>query len=324
MLTGAVTSATAADPRAWRRIVAAFLLIGAAHVLVGRTTHALHVIHLVFGAAYLLPIVAAAAWLGRRQAVLLAVASGAVYLLHAGVPWTDERMESANRALLAAVFIFVGAVAGTLVEAAERERQARREVERVAQRDAMVQSLAGLSGALRERDDGTAAHCERVASVAARLGLAMGLPSDRVHLLRLAAVVHDVGKIGVRDDVLLKPGALTQEERLRIERHPRIAAQILRPIRGAEEIAEIVSCHHECLDGSGYPEGLVGERIPLLARVLSVADVYAALLERRPYKEGLPPEAVLPRMRALEGKLDPSCLAALERLVASGGLADVS
>lgn len=324
MRAGPATSATKANPSAWRRIGSAFLAVGAAHVLVGRVTHGQHVIHLVFGAAYLLPIVAAAAWLGRRQAVLLAAASGAVYLLHAGVAWAAEPMESANRALLAAVFIFVGAVAGTLVEAAERERRARREVERLAQRDAMVQSLASLSGALRERDDGTAAHCERVARVAARLGLALGLPSDRVHLLRLAAVVHDVGKIGVRDDVLLKPGELTQEERLRIERHPGIAAQILRPIKGAEELAEIVSCHHECLDGSGYPEGLEGDRIPLLARVLSVADVYAALLERRPYKEGLPPEAALSRMRALGGKLDPSCLAALERLVASGGLADVS
>ncbi|MCM2333002.1 MAG: HD domain-containing protein [Anaeromyxobacteraceae bacterium] len=311
-------------PRPWRRIALAFLTIGAVHLLVGRATHGQHLIHLVFGAAYLLPIVAAAAWLGVRQAILLAGASGVMYLLHTGTAWVDQPMENANRVVLAVVYLFVGAVAGVLVEAAERERSARQSVERSAQRDAMIQAIASLSGALRERDDGTAAHCERVARIAVRLGEALEMPSDRIHVLRLAAVAHDVGKIGVRDDVLFKPGELTPAERGRIERHPDIAAQLLRPVRGAEEIAEVVLCHHECPDGSGYPRGLEGDRIPVLARVLRVADVYAALLEARPYKGRMSAADVLSRMRALGGKLDPSCLAALEGLVASGDLADVS
>lgn len=311
-------------PGAWPWIALAFLAIGAVHLLVGRATHGQHLLHLVFGAAYLLPIVAAAAWLGVRQAVLLAAASGVVYLLHTGTAWVDQPMENANRVVLAAVYLFVGAVAGVLVEAAGRERSARQAVERSAQRDAMIQAIASLSGALRERDDGTAAHCERVARVAVRLGEALGFPPERIHILRLAAVAHDVGKIGVRDDVLFKPGELTPEERASIERHPDIAAQLLRPVRGAEEIAEVVLCHHECPDGSGYPRGLEADRIPVLAQVLRVADVYAALLEARPYKGRMSTIEVVSRMRALGGKLDVRTFAALERLVASGDLADGS
>ncbi len=311
-------------PSARNWIALVFLVIGAVHLLVGRATHGQHLIHLAFGAAYLLPIVAAAAWLGARQAILLAAASGAVYLLHTGTAWVDQPMENANRVVLVAVYLFVGAVAGVLVEAADRERRAHREVERLAQRDAMVQAIASLSGALRERDDGTAAHCERVARVAVSLGRALGLPPDRIHVLRLAAVAHDVGKIGVRDDVLFKPGELTPEERARIERHADIAAGLLRPVRGAEEIAEIVLCHHECPDGSGYPRGLENDRIPILARVLRVADVYAALLEARPYKGRLSSAEVLARMRVLDGKLDVRTFTALEQLVASEALHDLA
>jgi putative nucleotidyltransferase with HDIG domain len=270
----------------------------------------------VFGAAYLLPIVAAAAWLGALPALLLSAASAATYLLHARTVGDGEPMGMGNALVFSAVFLFVGAVSATLVAAAERERRARLEGERSAQRDAMMQALSSLSGALRQRDDGTAAHCERVAGIAIRVGAALGLPEERLQVLRLAALVHDVGKIGVRDDVLLKPGELTPDERGRIERHTILAAEILRPIRGAEEIAEIVLCHHECPDGSGYPRGLHGDRIPTLAGVLRVADVFAAFVEPRTYKASMRPQEAVSRMRSLEGRLDPAGFAALRRLVA--------
>jgi putative nucleotidyltransferase with HDIG domain len=298
-------------------IAAGFGVIGVAHIVVGNATHAQHLVHLVFGAAYLLPIVAAAAWLGARPALLLSAASAATYLLHARTVRNGEPMGMGNALVLSAVFLFVGAVSATLVAAAERERRARLEGERSAQRDAMMQALASLSGALRQRDDGTAAHCERVAGIAIRVGAAIGLPVERLQVLHLAALVHDVGKIGVRDDILLKPGALTLDERARIERHTILAAEILRPIRGAEEIAEIVLCHHECPDGSGYPRGLQGDRIPALAGVLRVADVFAALVEPRTYKAPMRPEEAVARMRSLEGRLDPVGFAALRRMVAA-------
>lgn len=295
-----------------------FLGIAAVHVLVGSTTHGEHILHAVFGAAYLLLIVAAAAWLGPREGVLVALAATLATSVHL---WSGaaEPMERLNQAVLAVVNVFVGIVAAVLVGAADRERRARLESERSAQREALVQSLAGLSIALRERDDGTAAHCERVVHVAERIGAELDLPPERQRVLRLAALVHDLGKIGVRDDVLLKPGELTADERARIERHPAIAAEILRPIRGIEEVADIVLSHHECPDGTGYPRRLPSAGIPPLARILRVADVYDALAEARPYKEPMPPGAVLARMLLLEGKLDGEALSALGRWLLHAG-----
>jgi putative nucleotidyltransferase with HDIG domain len=302
-------------------ILGAFVGIGAAHVLVGRGTHALHVVHVVFGALYLVPIVAAAIWLGARAAVALALASAVTYVLHAGAGWAGEPMENANQLAMASVYLFVGAVSAALVRAAERERHARVDAERTAQREALVQGIASLSNALRQRDDGTGAHCDRVARIAVRMGAALGLSPARREMLRLASLAHDVGKIGVRDDVLLKTDELTAEERERIERHPAIAAEILRPIRGAEDIAEIVLSHHECPDGSGYPRHLRAERLSVEAKILRVADVFAALVEPRPYKPAMAPREAIARMRQLEGKLDLTCLEVLETLVAQGGMA---
>lgn len=303
---------------AWTWVGGFFLGIAAIHVLVGSATHGQHVVHAVFGAAYLLPIVAAASWLGPREGVLIALVSALAssILLWLGPAGPMERLD---QSILAAVYVFVGAVSAVLVGAAERERRARLEGERNAQREALVQSLAGLSNALRERDDGTASHCERVAQVAERVGEELDLTQERMRVLRLAALVHDVGKIGVRDDVLLKPGDLTPDERIRIERHPTIAGEILRPIRGVEEIAEIVLSHHECPDGTGYPRHLTSATIHPLARVLRVADVYAALVEARPYKEPISPGAVLARMRLLKGKLDPDALSGLGRWLLRAG-----
>jgi putative nucleotidyltransferase with HDIG domain len=302
-------------------VTAGFLATTAVHAIVGRGTHPLHVIHVAFGALYLVPIVAAAVWLGARPAIGLALASAAAYLVHARTVWAGDPMENANQAATAAVFVFVGVVSAVLVRAAERERRARLEAERVAQRDAILQAIASLSRALRQRDDGTAAHSESVARMAVRLAESLGLGPARLDILRLAALVHDVGKIGVRDDVLLKADELTREERVLIEKHPEIAAEILRPILGAEEIAEIVLCHHECPDGTGYPRHLLESQISLEARILRVADVFAALVEPRPYKGALSPTEAITRMHLLAGKLDTTVLSRLEVLVARGDLA---
>lgn len=204
-------------------IVGVFLGIAVVHLLVGRGTHALHIVHVVFGALYLVPIVAAALWLGAWPAIVLATASAATHLVHSRTAWSGDPRENANQLAMAAVHLFVGAVTALLVRAAERERRSRVETERSAEREALVQGIATLSSALRQRDDGTGAHCARVAAFAVRIGAALGLTPDRLELLRLASLAHDVGKIGVRDDILLKTDALTSEERRRIERHPAIA-----------------------------------------------------------------------------------------------------
>jgi HD-GYP domain-containing protein (c-di-GMP phosphodiesterase class II) len=143
------------------------------------------------------------------------------------------------------------------------------------------------------------------------------LNGERLELVRLAALVHDVGKIGVRDDVLLKPDELSPEERAEVERHPIVAAEILRPIRGARDIAEIVLAHHECPDGSGYPKRLTAAQIPLEAHVIRVADVFACLTEKRPYKPAINPTVALEIMEGLAGsKLDAGAFRAFQEMLA--------
>lgn len=268
-------------------IVFSVAVITLVHFVLGRATHPQHVIHIILGGTYLLPILAAALWFGSRGAVAAAAGITPLYYAHIRISWPNQPMENANQIGMVAVFWFVAIVAGLLVDVRERERAARLEAERGAEREAVIEGLAGLSNALRARDEYTREHSEHVSRLATEIGRRLGLSPERVELLRLAGLVHDIGKIGVRDDVLLKPHELTAEERAAIERHPIVAAEILRPIRGAREIAEIVLAHHECPDGSGYPYGRKAAEIPLEAHILRVADVFASLTERRPYKAAM-------------------------------------
>lgn len=291
--------------------------VAAVHAVVPVGTHPLHVIHVVLGASYFVPVAAAAVWFGTRGGLAASSAAALLYLLHAARAWSGQPMENANQVATAALFLWFGAVTGTLSHLREAERAKRAAAERTAQRAGSIQAIASLSEALGSRDEGTRDHSERVAELAVRIASHLGWEGEPLEALRLAALVHDVGKIGVRDDVLLKPGALGPEERARIERHPEIAADILRPVAGTGEIARIVLAHHEAPDGSGYPRGIAGEDIPEGARILRVADVYCALRESRTYKAPLAPEDAVRAMEALAGtKLDASAFEALRALVA--------
>ena len=233
------------------------------------------------------------------------MAVAAVYLDHVLVSWPNQPMENVNQLAMIGVYLLVGAVAGRLVE---RERRAQREV--------VLQGIASLSNALGFRDEYTREHCEHVSRLAVEIGKRRGLSGEKLEALRLAALMHDVGKIGVRDDILLKPDHLTPEERARIERHPALAAEILRPIHGAGTIADIVLAHHECPDGSGYPRGLSGNQIPIEARILRVADVFSALTDARAYKPPMRGEDALQHMLSMGAdKLDLESVGALRSLL---------
>lgn len=277
------------------------VVISLAHFVLGRTTHPRHVIHIVLGGMYLLPIVAAAFWFGLHGAVIVVSGITLLYYAHIRISWPDQPMENANQFAMIAVYWFVAIVAGVLVSLREREHAARLEAERQAERETVIEGLAGLANALRARDEYTREHSEHVARLAEEIGKRLGLSPGRLELLRLAGLVHDIGKIGVRDDILLKPHELTAEERAAIERHPIVAAEILRPIRGAKEIAEIVLAHHECPDGSGYPYGRKVEEIPLEAHILRVADVFASLVEHRPYKPAMDQAEVMAILNRMAG-----------------------
>jgi putative two-component system response regulator len=147
--------------------------------------------------------------------------------------------------------------------------------------------LIALASAIDAKDPVTEHHCDRVAELAISLAGAAGLSEEAVEAVGYGAVLHDVGKIGIAERVLMKPGELTDAERTEMQRHPVIGAEILRPLRLGGLIGPIVRGHHEWWDGSGYPDQLRGEAIPLGARIVSVADAYDAMTHARPYRAAL-------------------------------------
>lgn len=189
--------------------------------------------------------------------------------------------------------------------------------------EARVEILDRLARAAEFRDDDTGQHTQRVGRVAARLAGLLGWEPDRVELLRRSAPLHDVGKIGVPDTILLKAGPLTPEERRTMERHSVIGAEILGGsrvplLRQAEEIA---LSHHERWDGLGYPNGLAEERIPASGRIVAVADVFDSLTHERPYKHAWSVREALAEIEGNAGtQFDPEVVEALLRVAPELGL----
>ena len=188
-------------------------------------------------------------------------------------------------------------------------------------RRAYIASLNRLAVAAEYRDDDTGQHVQRVGRYAGLLATALGLPDEQVELVQLAAPLHDVGKIGIPDAILLKPGKLSSDEFRVIITHTLIGAKILSGsdspiIQFAEQIA---LTHHECWDGSGYPHGIKGEAIPLAGRIVSVADVFDALTHVRSYKKAWSPEESAAEIVRLSGsKFDPRIVVQFQRLYREG------
>ncbi len=173
---------------------------------------------------------------------------------------------------------------------------------------ARLEVLGRLALAGEYRDDGTQEHAWRIGRTCALLAHRLGLPSEDVALIRRAATLHDIGKIGIPDSILLKPGSLTREEFEQIKTHTTIGAEILSGSRSPLLVmAEIIALsHHERWDGSGYPHALAEEGIPLSGRIVAVADVFDALTHERPYKTAWPvPEAVAEVLRQAGRQFDP-------------------
>ena len=188
--------------------------------------------------------------------------------------------------------------------------------------DAQREILMRLATAAEYRDDATGEHTQRVGKIASAIAHELGEPDDFVQVLREAATLHDVGKIGIPDAMLMKPGRLTADEFDVVRGHARIGAAILGnssfPV--LQLAGEIALSHHEHWDGSGYPVGLRGSEIPLPGRIVAVADVFDALTHDRPYKSAWSIADALLEIRALSGThLDPSCVDAFFRIVSSDG-----
>ncbi|TAK14443.1 MAG: GAF domain-containing protein [Anaerolineae bacterium] len=184
--------------------------------------------------------------------------------------------------------------------------------------DAYVQTVVALANAMDVRDSYTGDHSERMAVWVNEIGLQMGLPRAECEALRWAALLHDIGKIGVPDEVLLKPASLTKEERKTIERHPELGASIVAPVKKLGNVAPIIRHHQEWVDGSGYPDGLKGDDIPMGARILAVVDAYSAITDDRVYRKARSPADAKKELRKFSGtQFDPKVvemfIAILER-----------
>ncbi len=179
-----------------------------------------------------------------------------------------------------------------------------------------LETIMALALAVEAKDPYSAGHSKRVGFYASKIGEVMGLDAETLRLINDAGVLHDIGKIGIKDEILLKATPLTSEETKIMQQHPVIGEAIVKPVRSLTKVVPFVRHHHEHYDGSGYPLGLKGEAIPLGARILSVADTYDSMVTDRPYRKRLPMETAVAELKKLAGvQHDPKVIEAFLRVL---------
>jgi HD-GYP domain-containing protein (c-di-GMP phosphodiesterase class II) len=190
------------------------------------------------------------------------------------------------------------------------ERQVQEQAQRI--QELFLQGVQMLARALEAKDAYTRGHSIRVSRYAVGTARRLGFGEGSVDSIRLGGELHDIGKIGTRESVLHKPGSLTAEEFRQITEHPLLGERMLSPLaRELPEVLRIVRFHHERLDGRGFPDGLRGERIPIEARIVAVADTFDAITTRRPYRDSRSPEDAVDELRRVAGtQLDPEAVEA--------------
>lgn len=185
----------------------------------------------------------------------------------------------------------------------------------------MLDSIRALAAAIDAKNPYTRGHSERVSQYAVAIGRHLGLSDGEMQKLEIAAILHDVGKIGIEDKILLKPSALTDQEFALMRGHVVKGAAIVSPIKRLHDVLPGIRSHHENWVGGGYPDGLVGEEIPLMARIIAAADVFDAMTTHRPYQPAMVLDSVLARVRELSGtRLDPGVVEAFFAAVRAGDL----
>lgn len=209
----------------------------------------------------------------------------------------------------------IGELASTFNLMSEELEQFVHDLKRAAEenRALFMNSIQMLAGAVDEKDPYTRGHSDRVTKYSVVIAGELGLSEPEIEKIQISAQLHDVGKIGIEDAVLKKPGALTPDEYEIMKTHTSKGANILRPVEQLREMLPGIELHHESLDGRGYPYGLRGEQIPLMARIITVADTFDAMTTNRPYQAAMETEYVIKRIKALAGtKFDPKVVEALQ------------
>ncbi len=217
----------------------------------------------------------------------------------------------------------VGVLADAFNQMGEEIQKAVEQIRQAAARnkELFMGSIRMLANAIDEKDPYTRGHSERVAFYSMLIARYLGMSPEDVERVHLSGIIHDVGKIGIEDKILRKPAALTDEEYEIMKQHPRKGEHILEAVPLLKQMAGAGLMHHENVDGSGYPDGLKGEQIPLLGRIVSVADAFDAMTTDRPYSKAMTFEAALARLRFLAGKkFDGNCVTAIEKASEAGDL----
>lgn len=241
--------------------------------------------------------------LGLTAALLSAIEYGFISYYQTGVI-TDAF-------ILAGLFAVSAIIIGALVKHREAALVARARMADELEKTSAA-TLVSLSRALDARDQDTEGHSERVSALAEEIGREIGLEETDLRSLRLSALLHDIGKIGVPDAILRKPGPLDEQEWMVIRKHPQIGYDILQNIPFLNPALDAILHHHEKYNGKGYPAGISGDAISLPARILAVVDVYDALTSHRPYRPAFPPEKALEMIRDEAGQqFDPEVVQAL-------------
>jgi putative nucleotidyltransferase with HDIG domain len=258
-------------------------------------------------------------WIGvRSRPLLVRIGVGilaALLIVPAAILLEPTPPASLLRVLFCSTLVgLLAAQAGYMVS--RWSLQAKIESRLVEERNAIIATITSLVSALEARDPHTRNHSARVAKLGVRLGREMGFSQAQLYEIHLGGLLHDVGKIGIPDAILLKPGGLTTEEYTIMKTHSALGARILAGIPGLQSVSDIVLCHHEMPDGRGYPRGLQGEEIPLGARIVAVCDTYISMAENRPYRQGRSLEKVMREIRRVAGRqLDASVVETLEALL---------
>lgn len=225
---------------------------------------------------------------------------------HRGGDFTDEQVQLAGT---------LAAQAAAAIETAQLYEDLR---------DQFVHSIRVIANAIDARDPYTRGHSERVALYSRMIAVELALPEDEIETIYYAGLLHDVGKIGVRDAILLKEGRLTDEEFGVMQSHPVKSAEIIYPVKQLRHILPGLRHHHERFSARGYPDGLHGSQIPLMARVIGVADTYDAMTSDRPYRAGLARKVALEELARNRGlQFDPDCVNAFLRLVECGDVGKI-
>jgi putative nucleotidyltransferase with HDIG domain len=211
-------------------------------------------------------------------------------------------------------------MAGNIEALVRRLRQALRQ-----NQELFIETIRTLAAAIDAKDPYTRGHSERVSTYAIAIARHFGMSQEEVFRIRVSAILHDVGKLGIRDGILNKPGGLTDEEFAIMRRHAEIGAQIMSPIRMLNDAIPGIRNHHESWDGKGYPDRLKGEEIPLVARIIGVADTFDAMTTTRPYQKAMTLEYVIEKMKSMSGsRFDPKIIEAFLKAVTAGDMTPAS